>query len=210
MDITNPNVVQQLRPKNSSGLSTLTYELNSASVSPTRIVGRDARGFPLEETVPTVHWRPFLTTDGCIHKVPLRTGSVPSMHGDAVAYENETTPELVASGWIPAWLCPYSTMFSHITRGPFARSENGEEDCGGSEREGGCSHLKHVAKLRQDYVTAEYKQRVASFSAEHQVEFERMRDGIVEGVGAAVAKYMTPQASVEQARQKLRKGEAGE
>lgn len=210
IDPNNPHVVQQLRPVNPTGTSTATYQLTKASVSPTRIVGRDARGFPIEETVPTVYWRPFLMLDGCINKVPLRTGSVPSMHGDAIAYEHETMYDLVVAGCIPAWLCPFSTSYTHLTHGPFVTPGPGEEDCGGSAAEGGCSHLKKVAAIRKQFVLENYNRDMERFASEHRAEFERMRDGIVDGVGAAVAKYMTPQAKAEGARQRMRDGKGDE
>lgn len=201
--------MQQLRPVNPTGQSTQTYQLTKASVHPTRIVGRDERGFPIEDTVPTVYWRPFLMVDGCINKVPLRTGSVPSMHADALAYENETLYDLITAGCIPAWLCPYSTNFSYITHGPFATPPAGETDCGGSTAEGGCVHLQKIAKVRKDEVLRRYNADQQRFAAQYAEEFNRMRDGLVAGVGEAIARHM-PQPSVQAARQRLRDGKGEE
>jgi hypothetical protein len=194
MEFNNPNVVQQLRPVNPTGTSTATYQLTKASVSPSRIVGRDERGFPIEETVPTVYWRPFLMLDGCINKVPLRTGSVPSMHADAVSYENETMQDLIMAGCIPAWLCPYSTMYASWTHGPFAKPPAGESDCGGSHAEGGCSHLKALAAVRKKAVADAYNADLERFASQNAAEMTRMRDGIIAGVGAAIAAHIVPAA----------------
>src|SRR3990167_873934 len=152
-----PFVVDQLRPSNPNGQSNKTYELTKSSANPIRHICRDARGFPIEDTIPTAaHWAFFLTADGCINKVPLRTGAVPSMHADALAYENETMQDLVMAGWIPAWLCPYSTKMFHLTGGPFAAPPPGVQDCGGSEKEGGCEHLRALAEVRKAEVLRIY------------------------------------------------------
>jgi hypothetical protein len=186
----NPFVVEELRPINPNGQSTATYELSKASVSPSKVVGRDARGMPIEDTIPTTHWAPFLMLDGCINKVPLRTGSVFSMHADAVAYENETVTDLVTAGCIPAALCPYSTKYQHITHGPFARPLAGESDCGGSNGPLGCSHLQRIAAERQAGVLAKHNEDQERFSKMRDDEVKRMQDGIVAGVGEAIAKHV--------------------
>jgi hypothetical protein len=196
-----PFVVQELRARNAQGGTEATYELTRASVSPQRVIGRDAAGYPLMDTVPTVYWRPFLSGDGCINKVPLRTGSVPSMDTNAVAYENETIYDLVVEGWIPAWLCPYSTKYTHITGGQFAASTNGETDCGGGDPDkGGCVHLQKIGKMRRERVKREYDASVAAFSASSDAEKNRMIDGIAAGVSEAMARHMSPQAKLEAAK----------
>lgn len=211
----NPHVVTELRPVNKEGQETATYQLTKASVSPQRIVGRDARGFPKFDTVPTVPWKPFLMPDGCINKVPVRTGSVPSMHADAVAYENETVYDLVMAGAIPAWLCPYSTKYTHLTDGPFATPENGERDCGGSYDEGGCEHLKKIAAVRRKHVLDSYQLEMDTFAKQRDVEYERMRAELVEGIGDAMGQAMakhfaanTPQERVKNARNRLKANES--
>lgn len=207
--MSNPNVVDQLSPINPTGQSTKTYQLTKASVSPSRIIGRDARGFPIEDTIPTVPWRWFLSADGCMNKVPIRTGSVPSMHADALAYEQETYYDLIMAGWIPGWLCPYSTKFAHITNGPFAAIPAGESDCGGSEREGGCEHLKRLGKVRRDEVLKAYNADLDRFNERRDEEYSRMRAEIVQGVGEAIAKHALPaQAKAESAKQRLRSGQS--
>lgn len=200
-----PFVVDQVRPVSPDGQSTQTYQLSRASASPSRVIGRDARGLPVEDTLPTVPWRPFLSMDGCINKVPMRTASVPSNHADAVAYENETVSELVSVGFIPAWLCPYSTKFTHLTNGPFAAPPPGVTDCGGSNNEKGCEHLQAIAKVRREEVIRLNNLAEQQFSAKRDEEFNRLREGIVQGVGEAIAKHVGPQSRTERA-QKLRDG----
>ena len=211
----NPNVVEQLRPVSRDGQNnTLTYQLTKASVHPTRVVGRDARGFPIEETVPTVPSKPFLMLDGCINNVPLRTGSVPSMHADAVAYENETLYDLIVAGCIPAWMCPHSTHYASWTHGPFVSATNGETDCGGSTARGGCVHLQAIAKVRQEHVRETYRLDVEAFTKDQanarKAEIEQMRDGIVAGVGEAIAKHMSPQQAIAGRRDRAEKQLRGE
>ena len=217
MNIENPNVVEQLRPTSRNGENnTLTYQLTKQSVHPMRTVGRDARGFPIEETVPTVPWQPFLMLDGCINKVPMRTGSVPSMHADAKAYEQETLYDLIVAGCIPAWMCPYSTHFASWTHGPFVAAPNGETDCGGSTAAGGCDHLKAVGEIRREHVREIYRLDVEAFTKDQanarKKEFEDMRDGIVAGVGEAIAKHIVPtsQQALDARRNRTEKQLKGE
>jgi hypothetical protein len=217
-NLQSPFVVTELRPVNKDGQEQATYQLSKASVSPQVQVGRDARGFPQLETVPTVPWKPFLMPDGCINKVPIRTGSVPSMHADAIAYENETVTDLILAGAIPAWLCPYSTKYSHLTDGPFAQLPTDEHghpiasDCGGSHQPAGCLHLQAIAKVRRDEVFRKHQAEMETFSKQRDVEYERMRGELVKGIGEAVgesmAKHMaanlTPQQRAEAAKQRLK------
>ena len=192
------------------------YPLDKASVHPTRIIGRDRLGRPIEDTVPTVKWGWFLMMDGCINKVPLRTSSVTSQHADAVAYEQATIQDLVLGGAIPTWACPFSTKFMHLTGGAFVLAGPGETDCGGVDSERGCTHLQVLAKER----TAEVKRisdlRTDEFAATHQDEIRRMRDGIVEGVGQAVgiamADHLSKAPGQAQAarRDRLREGKGDE
>lgn len=206
----NPFVVQELRPSSPTGQSTATYQLTKASVHPLRQVGRDARGFPVFETVPTAaKWAEFLTADGCINRVPLRTGAVPSNHADAIAYENETIYDLIVDSWIPADLCPYSTKYANLTGGPFVAIPPGDRDCGG--RPGGCDHLKAVAAARQALVLENYNRDLARFSSQRDEEYNRMSQGIVAGVGEAIAKHLTAspapaQSARQAAAQRLKDG----
>lgn len=205
--MSNPFVVDQLTPQNTDGRPNGTYQLSKASVSPTRIIGRDARGFPVEDTIPTAaKWGYFLMPDGCTNKVPLRTGSVPSMHADAIAYENEVTYDIVMAGGIPSHLCPYSTTMYHITKGPFAAIPPGEQDCGGVNSENGCTHLQGIAKARKAEVVRLYNLEAEKFKAESEEVHARMRADIVEGVGAAIAKHVSPIAQRSENAKRLKDG----
>ncbi len=205
--MSNPFVVEQLTPQNTDGRPTGTYQLSKASVSPSRITGRDARGFPIEDTIPTAaKWGFFLMPDGCTNKVPLRTGSVPSMHADAIAYENETIYDLVMAGAIPSYLCPYSTTMYHITKGPFAAIPAGEVDCGGVDSEKGCTHLQGIASARKAEVLRLYNLEAERFEARREEEHARMRNDIVQGVGEAIAKHVSPVAQRDANAKRLKDG----
>jgi hypothetical protein len=205
--VSNPYIVDQLTPVNTTGQSTKTYQLTKDSVSPSRVIGRDEIGMPIFDTVPTVPWKWFLSADGCFNKVPLRTGSAPNMNSqDSIAYELETIHDIVTAGFIPAWLCPYSTKMTHITNGPFAAIPPGESDCGGSDREGGCVHLQRIGELRRAKVRETNEKAEKAFNTKRDEEYARMRNELVEGVGMAIAKHATPQAAVAVAKQRLRDG----
>lgn len=216
MNNQSPFVVENLTPKSATGAPTATYELTKSSVSPSRIVGRDRRGFPIEETEPTVHWAPFLMLDGCINKVPLRTGSVLSMQAEATAYETETVTELVTLGCIPATMCPHSTKYAHLTGGAFVP---GGQDCGGIADKwqayvsGGCQHLKEVAAARKAEVLERHNAEASIEADKAAAEYRKMVTGIVEGVsegvGAAMARNITsPSGAARKAN--LRDGKADE
>ncbi len=203
-----PFVVKDLTPKNRTGEPDLTYELTKASVSPSRIIGRDSRGFPIEETVPTCYWRPFLMPDGCINKVPLRTGAIFSMTAEAQAYETETVYDLVVAGAIPAWCCPHSTKYQHLTGGgPFVP---GGVDCGGTEKEGGCEHLQKVGAERRAGVLALYNAEAEKNANAEVLRYQRQSDALVEGVGRAIAAHMPiGQAGAQDRKARLRDGHEG-
>jgi hypothetical protein len=204
-----PFIVENLTAKNPTGAQTTTYELSRLSVSPSRIAGRGPLG-PIEETVPTVHWANFLMLDGCVNKVPLRTGSVYSEQADAKSYENEITTELVSLGCIPAHLCPYSSAMGYITRGPFVTPPDGERECGGSghpQGDGkGCKHLQDVAALRKAEVMRKYNAEQEMYSKMRDEEINRLREGIVLGVGEAIAANMPAQANAAARKQALKDG----
>lgn len=206
----NQFVVDQLTPRNQTGQSNQTYELNKSSVSPVRHVGRDARGYPIEDTIPTVKWAWFLKADGCINKVPLRTGSVTSNHADAIAYENETIYDQIMGNAIPANLCPYSNKYQHIIGGPFVTPPPGESDCGGSEKEGGCIHLQKLGELRRAEVLRLYNLQMEQFVSRQDEEFKRMRAEIVQGVGAAVGDALAKNTPAAARTQRLRDGKSDE
>jgi hypothetical protein len=200
-----PFVVSELRPQRRDQHGRGVYQLTATSASPKRFTGRDEHGMPIEDTLPTVYWKYFVMPSGNVNKVPLRTGSVFSKHVDAVAYETETITELIESGCIPLWLCPYSTDYTHITHGPFAKPPAGEEACGGAED--GCSHLKKIMKVRQERVLTKHNAEVKRIEAMKDDQIERMAKGMVEGVGQAMAKHLTAQDALNAGKNRLRKGD---
>ncbi len=202
-----PFVVSQLTPEGSDGRPAGVYQLTANSVSPSRVTGRDENGMPVEETVPTVYFRHFAMIDGGWNKVPLRTGSVFSMHEDAVAYERMITTELIRAGCIPGWLCPYSTEHTHLTRGAFVKVPDGASDCGGNEAAGGCSHLKEVMVRRKAVALEKHMSEVRRIESMKDDQIDRMAKGMIEGVGTAIAKHLSAQDQLAASRQKLRKGE---
>lgn len=152
--------VSTLQPKGPGGAALTggaTYELTKASVSPTRIVGRDRRGRAVYETVPIGYSQLWVHPSGTINNCVMRTGAVWSMHPDAVAYENEMTHVQISEGWIRLDTCPYTTAFREITGTPcLIDNPTNEPDCGG--KPDGCSHLKVVIT-----------ERLAAFKAEHDL-----------------------------------------
>lgn len=190
-----PHVVENLTPKNSTGAPTATYELTRASVSPRMVTGRDKRGFAVEDTVPTVYWQPFMMRDGSINKVPLRTGSVFSMQAEAKAYEDEIVTELITEGCIPAWLCPHSMKYQHLTGG--TAFVPGGVDCGGSTKDkfaiavsGGCEHLQKVGEERRAHALATHNAEADKMADAEAAKYQNMTNSIVQGVGEAIARHI--------------------
>lgn len=204
----NPFVVDQLKPERLGGGQGGVYQLTASSVSPTRVVGRDELGMPIEDTIPTTHFRLMVHPHGGINKVPMRTGSVFSMEPEAERYEQQQMRELIAQGWIPLELCPYSTEYTHITRGSFVRPPAGETDCGG--KQGGCQHMHAVIKMRTDRARQIHEAEHAKVYAMKHEDTQRMIDGISEGVGAALARHVDAAGAAKANRANLRagKGEA--
>lgn len=151
-------VTDKLNPRNAMGApKERAYELNANSIHPTVIVGRDANGFPIEETRPPAYSRRFVHPDGGINWVPLRTGAVYSKDPSAERYELLQLKDLLSNGWIPLECCPFTNEYRHIVGGSFVTPRNGETDCGGDKRaldasipDGslGCEHLRAVVKNR--------------------------------------------------------------
>lgn len=202
----NPFVVSELHPERRDGSRRGVYQLNATSAHPVRHIGRDEDGMPIEDTLPTVAWRYFVTSSGCINKVPIRTCSVSSNDVDGMHYEQMIESEKVERGWIPLALCPYSTQFQHITKGPFVKPPAGEEDCGGDEKNGGCVHMKALMVRRKEKVLKKHTAEVRRIEAMKDDQIERMRDGIVEGVGKAMANALDV-ASAAKSRLRTGKGE---
>jgi len=103
----------------------------------------------------------------------------------------------------------------HITGGAFVQPGPGDVDCGGVDTEHGCVHLQALAKERKAEVKRVNDLAEAAFAAEHKQEFERMRDGIVAGVGSAVGIAMADHLGrgtqrSDASKQRLRDGKGDE
>jgi hypothetical protein len=86
-------------------------------------------------------------------------------------------------------------MYASWTHGPFAKPPAGASDCAGSTAEGGCSQLQALAADRKQAVAAAYTADLERFASQNAAEMTRMRDGIIAGVGAAIAAHIVPAAS---------------
>ncbi len=204
-----PHLVAELRPEGANGAVGGAYQLTSASASPTRIVGRDEIGLPIEETIPAAYWREFVHPHGHLNKVPMRT----SVGGDSMSHERYgqlTERELIAAGWIPSEMCPYSFEAKHITGGAFVKVPAGESDCGGSKADGGCVHLQKVIAGR---LAMSKKKHDADQTALHSMKTEdvtRMLEAVSEGVGQAIARQLDPKAAKAAGTARLRDGKGDE
>lgn len=163
--LTNPFRVSTLTPRDSTGAEVggaATYELTRQSAHPVVVTGRDRLGRPIEETVNAHHSQRWVHPSGCINNVMMRTGVIMSMHPDAVAYERETSVELLNSGWLPLWACPYTTQYRDVTRTPcLIANPDHIADCGG--KPDGCEHLLPIAAERR-----------AQFKANHDAEEQEL------------------------------------
>ena len=194
-----------MQPQRLDGTRRGVYQLHAASAHPIRHIGRDELGRPIEDTLPTVDWKYFVTMSGCINKVPVRTCSVSAEDTDGMNYENMVTTEAVQAGWIPLSMCPYSTEYTHITRGPFVKPPAGEEQCDGAES--GCSHMKALMKKRQHAAKERADAAAKLLTSKRDDELAAMRDGIVAGVGEAIVKA---QEHLSAGKNRLRSGKGEE
>lgn len=184
-------VVNQLRPEGLGGNGAGgVYQLTASSVNPTRIIGVDEIGMPIEDTVPAAYHKLFVMPDGGINKVPMRTAAVFSMDPAAERYEQQTTRDIIKAGAMPLNACPYTFEYSHITGGPLAKVPAGEKDCGGSTGPRGCVHMQKVIEARlarsQTRFEADQK-RVETMKTE---DIQRMTEAMTVGIGAAIAEHM--------------------
>jgi hypothetical protein len=188
-----PFVVSSLRPETMTGQVGGVYQLTNASVSPTRIIGRDEIGMPIEDTVPAAYWKYFVHPCGAINKVVLRTAAVFDMSPEAERYEIQVTREIVGQGWIPLAMCPYSFELSHVTGGAFVKVPDGEKDCGG--KPDGCDHMKSVIASRVARAKKKHDDDERALHAIKHEEAERMIAAVSEGVGIAMARHADPKAA---------------
>lgn len=124
------------------------YQLTYDSVSPTRVIGRDKNGLPIEETVCALAKSArFVDLHGNVCDVPLRTGRVYSEEPEAVRYEYIITKELIGQGQLPLAECPYTMDYKNFVGGPLVKPPPGESDCGG--KPDGCEHMQRIIEARR-------------------------------------------------------------
>lgn len=201
-----PFLVDQLRPQGATGLGGKFYQLTPASASPVRHIGRDKLGRPIEDTVPTVAWRPFVMLDGCVNKVPIRTCSEFKMEPESVAYENDITKELISAGCMPLDACPYTFEYSFITKGPLAEIPSGEKDCGGNKD--GCKHMRAIMDARKADALARHEIEQKNVQEMDPTKVKQLMEMVSEGVGDAIARHLPQQ--VKAARSRLQDGRGEE
>ncbi len=180
-----PYLVSELRPEGVNGQRGGTYQLNAVSASPTRITGRDEIGMPVEETLPHGPWREFVHPSGCLNKVPMFT-SVGDVSLEHTRYGQQMERDLVASGWIPSDMCPYSFEYKHFNGGSFVKVPQGEVDCGGSKADGGCVHLQKVITARLAASRKKHDADQAALTTMKMPDVEKMMSAAVAaGIGMA-------------------------
>lgn len=174
-----------LTPERLGGGQALVYQLTANSVHPTRTIGRDEYGQVIEETVPIVKWREFVTLSGCINKVPLRTAPGNANDQDALQIEQSILRRVIASGFLPVDECPHTHEYKSIVGGPLVSSKEGAQDCGG--KVGGCVHLHAVAKLRKDRAHAAWQSEQEKLSKMKADEIATMAVAISQAISSNTA-----------------------
>jgi sRNA-binding protein len=180
-----PFVVDMLQPRTMTGQQHKAYQLTPQSVTPTRIIGSDELGMPIEERIPIAYSRKFVGLDGCTKDVPLRSAAVFSNDEDALRYERATVSDIIRSGQLPLDECPYTNAYRYIKGGPLVKSKDGTDDCGG--KPGGCEHMQAVIKARQAVAKAKWDKEQEQLRQMKPEDAERLAATIAEGVGRAIA-----------------------
>lgn len=111
-----------------------------------------------------------------------------SMDPNAVAYETETMLDLVSMGWIPLWVCPYTTHFGHIT-GTRCLVDNPDNipDCGGDEANGGCVHLKPIIAGRQAAFLKAYQDELEQHNRMTKAQASDLLQRMAQAIDVAAA-----------------------
>ncbi len=194
--------VSQLTPQGSRGAGKV-YELTASSASPTRVIGTDDAGFPIEETLPHAYWREFVGLDGCVKKVPLRTSVPFTMEPEGVRYEQQVTTDIVQAGQLPLDVCPFTGEFGYIQRPRLIANPEGTADCGG--KPDGCEHMLKLIVERKKRARTKYDLEQKTFTAKSQAEMIAMKEGIIEGVADVMAKHLPP-PNIGAAKARMRDG----
>lgn len=176
-----PFLTPMLIPERVGGGQARTYQLTANSVHPTRVVGRDDFGQPIEETVPIVKHRDFVTMSGCINKVPLRTAPGVNDH-ESLQIEQYTVTRLISQGFLPLDECPYTNDYKALVGGPLVRPKAGEEVCEG--KPGGCDHLHRVMKARRDRALANWRQEEDKAAKASSEEVRKIAEAIGQAMTA--------------------------
>ena len=188
--------VTELKPERIGGGSNASYNLTQSSVNPTRIVGSDDAGMPVEESIPTAYSRYFVGLDGCIKDVPMRTAAVFSMEPEAERYEMIVTKEIIGAGQLPLDACPYTYQYQHAKRGPLVAVPAGESDCGGSATlirdgygqitSGGCTHMQKVIDLRKSNARVKHEKLQEQSKTMKTEDVERLMETTAKAFGVAM------------------------
>lgn len=158
MSQTNPFLVDRIVPERQDGGQ--VFQVSAESVSPTRVIGYDEAGFPVEETVCMLaKAAKFVDNDGNICEVPLRTGRVPNNAPEHERYELMVIRDLLSQGQLPLAECPYTTKYFHIKSGPLVKPREGETMCDGAPD--GCKHMKRVIEERRAKGLAKWQKHQA-------------------------------------------------
>ena len=180
-----PFVRDTLVPDTVDGGHNRFYQLNEYSVCPTRIVGSDDLGMPIEERFPISYSEKFVGLDGCVKDVPLFSAPVPDNDENALRYKNAVLRDMIRGGQLPLASCPYTSEFRDIKRGPLVAIPPGEEVCDGAPD--GCTHMRKVITARLAVWKTKWdreQERIRSMKPE---DAERMVGLVAEGVGRAIA-----------------------
>ena len=164
------------------------YQLTDSTVNPTRVIGRDHLGMPIEDTIPAAYWKPFVHPCGAINKVPLRTGAVFSRAPHHEQYELREMRDKLSKGWIPLWVCPYTEEFRAFTGGPIVTPPPGEKDCGGHPQ--GCVHLQEVMRARTKASRERHDAEVKKMTEQSDEERKKLVADIIAGVAGGVGSVL--------------------
>jgi hypothetical protein len=185
MHPTSAFIRDKLVPHSVDGSHNRFYELNPNSVTPSRIVGSDEYGMPIEERIPLAMHMPFVGLDGCVKNVTLRTHPCPDNEEDAARYGTSVLRDIIRGGQLPLNDCPYTNQYRDIKAGPLVKPPEGAVDCGG--KEGGCEHMHAVIKARKAKARAKWDEDQKNARALKQEDLERMVAAMSDGVGRAIA-----------------------
>jgi hypothetical protein len=218
-DRNSPFVVSSLKPESLGGDKGMTYQLTVNSTNPTRTVGVDEAGMPVEESVPAAYSKYFVGLDGCIKDVPMRTGAGFSSEPEAERYEQVVTKEIVRAGQLPLDACPYGGAYMHVTGLPsLVKIPKGETPCmgngqvirdpeSGQIRTGGCLHMQKVIEERLARAKKKHDDIQAKASHWKSEDVEQMMQKTAEAFGAAMAKNANAQLAGAKSNLKAGKGE---